>query len=293
MPVTLTLTRKTPGQTQFGLDTFTEHYKCDATADVVLTDPSVPQIGAAHPDYPFMFITNRYCTETSESASALDLVYMGVLSGGRQINLNAPGVDYVVADELVITLGGEIAGITVDSIGGGGEIVTFHVTFNNFTESLSALPAVNIAGSGLGSGATFDVDSTSLALPAKKQTKGGQISSATTNTTSVIWPVVLTNPISATFYAITSTLSYVSNDPADASEPDDPAEITNLITYDLGFGASVPGSSSPEIVALILSEAFLQYISEAPPNIDPIVNGQFWQITKTKTRTLLPWAPPA
>ncbi len=79
MAVTLTPRGKTPGQTQFGLDTFTEHYKCDATADVVLTDPGVPQIGAAHPDYAFMFITNRYCSETSESASALDLVYTGCL----------------------------------------------------------------------------------------------------------------------------------------------------------------------------------------------------------------------
>ncbi len=81
MAVTLTLTGKTPGQQQFGLDTFTEHYKCDATADVVLTDGSVPAMGSAHPDYASMFVTARYCTETSESASALDLTYMGTLSG--------------------------------------------------------------------------------------------------------------------------------------------------------------------------------------------------------------------
>lgn len=79
MALTLTLTGKTPGQTQFGLDTFTEHYKCGATADDVLTDPSVPQKGDAHPDYPFMFVTDRYCSETGESASALDLVYTGAL----------------------------------------------------------------------------------------------------------------------------------------------------------------------------------------------------------------------
>ncbi len=81
MAITLTLTGKTPGQQQFGLDTFMEHYKCDATADVVLTDGSVPSIGSAHPDYATMFVTARYCTETSESASALDLTYMGTLSG--------------------------------------------------------------------------------------------------------------------------------------------------------------------------------------------------------------------
>lgn len=79
MAVTLTLTGKTPGQTQFGLDTFTEHYKCDATADVVLTDPSVPEMTEFHPDYPFMFVTARHCDETGEKASVLDLTYTGCI----------------------------------------------------------------------------------------------------------------------------------------------------------------------------------------------------------------------
>lgn len=79
MAVTLTKVGKTPSQTQFGLDTFTEHHKADATADVVLTDGSVPQKGDAHPDYPFMFLTDRHCAETGEKASSLDLVYMGAL----------------------------------------------------------------------------------------------------------------------------------------------------------------------------------------------------------------------
>jgi hypothetical protein len=79
MAVTLTKVGKTPGQTQFGLDTFTEHWKTDTTADVVLTDPSVPQRGDVHPDYEFMFLTDRHCQETGEKASALDLVYTGCL----------------------------------------------------------------------------------------------------------------------------------------------------------------------------------------------------------------------
>ncbi len=79
MAVILTLSGKTPQNTQFGLDTFTEHYKCDATADVVLTDAGVPQMGDPHPDYPFMFVTGRPCVETGESASALDLIYTGCL----------------------------------------------------------------------------------------------------------------------------------------------------------------------------------------------------------------------
>ncbi len=81
MSVALTLTGKRPNNTQFGLDSFTEIYKCDATADVVLTDPSVPQMGAPHADYPFMFVVSRYCNESGESASALDLTYMGTLTG--------------------------------------------------------------------------------------------------------------------------------------------------------------------------------------------------------------------
>lgn len=80
MPTVLTLTQKRPAQQQFGLDTFTESYKCDATADVVLTDPTVPQMGSAHPDYPFMFVTARPCSETGESASVLDLIYTGCLT---------------------------------------------------------------------------------------------------------------------------------------------------------------------------------------------------------------------
>ena len=87
MAVTLILVGKTPGQSQFSLDQFTEHYKCDATADVVLTDASVPQRGDVHPNYPFMFVTDRHCAETAQSASALDLVYGGCLasSGGAPV----------------------------------------------------------------------------------------------------------------------------------------------------------------------------------------------------------------
>ncbi len=210
MSVTLTLVGKTPGQTQFGLDTFTEHYKCDATADVVLTDAGVPQRGDPHPDYATMFVTDRYCTETSESSSALDLVYTGYL----------------------------------------------------------------------------------VALPPQKATSSGQVGSATTNTSSIIFPATATNPASVTFYAITNTLSFFSADPADTSEPDDPPEIDSLITWDLGFGVQ-PGLSNPDLIAFLLEDAFVQAITETPPAIDPVVQGQFYQITKSKTRTLQPYGPPS
>jgi len=80
MAITLTLIGRTPGDSQWGLDAFTEHYKAAETADVVLNDPSVPQRGDAHPDYPFMFVTNRNCIETGPAASALDVVYSGLFS---------------------------------------------------------------------------------------------------------------------------------------------------------------------------------------------------------------------
>ncbi len=214
MAVTLTLRGKTPGQTQFGLDTFTEHYKCDVTADVVLTDPGVPQMLSVHPDYAFMFVTSRYCTETSESASALDLVYTGCL--------NVSGEDPV--------------------------------------------------------------------LPAQKPSSGGQVASSTTNTSSAIFPATATNPATVQFYAITNTLTFVSNDPADTSEPDDPPTITALITWDLGFGVQ-PGICTDDLVAFLLTEAFIQAIIETPPEVEPIVAGQFYQITKRKTRTLWPYSP--
>ncbi len=211
MSVTLTLVGKTPGQTQFGLDTFTEHYKCDATADVVLTDSGVPAIGAANPSYSSMFVTARYCRETSESASALDLTYMGTLSGS---------------------------------------------------------------------------------LPAQKPTTGGQVASATTNTSSAIFPATATNPATVQFYAISNALSFISTDPEDSDEPDDPPEITDLITWDLGFGLQ-PGLSKPDLVDFLLTQAFIQGIIESPPDVEPLVSGQFYQITKRKTRTLFPYAPPS
>ncbi len=87
MSVILTWQRSTPGQPQYGLATLTETYKVQnddgsqITAAAVLVDGGLPQIGDAHPDYATMFVTARYCSETGESASALDLTYTGTLSG--------------------------------------------------------------------------------------------------------------------------------------------------------------------------------------------------------------------
>ena len=208
MAIALTHAGRTPGATQWGLDTFTEHWKATEAADVVLNDASVPQRGDAHPDYSTMFVTDRYCSETGEKASALDVVYMGYM----------------------------------------------------------------------------------VALPPQKPSSSGQVASATTNTSSAIYPSTATNPATVTFYAITSTLSFISNDPGDASEPTDPPEVDSLITWDFGFGLQ-PGLCTDDVVDFLLTEAFIQSITEAPPDVEPLVAGQFYQITKKKTRTLLPYSP--
>lgn len=87
MAITLTHVGRTPAQQQFGLATFTERFKANEAAGVVFNDASVPHYGEAHPDYPFMFVTDRYVTETGEQSSAIDLVYMGCMqdSGGSPI----------------------------------------------------------------------------------------------------------------------------------------------------------------------------------------------------------------
>ncbi len=217
MAIVLTWQRSTPGQPQYGLTTLTEHYKVQnddgtqITAADVMTDSGVPQIGDAHPDFSTMFCTDRYCAETGESASALDVTYMGTLDGD---------------------------------------------------------------------------------LPPQKATSGAQVASASTNTASTIYPAVSTNPATVQFYAITNTLTFYSTDPGDASEPDDPPEITSVITWDFG-NALQPGLSQPDIVIFLLTEAFIQGIIETPPDVEPIVEGHYYLITKRKTRTLFPYAPPS
>lgn len=216
MAITLYHIERTPRTPQFGLTTFTERYKAAEAADVVMTDPTVPQQGDAHPDFPHMYVTDRDCTETGERSSALDLVYVGSLQDD-----------------------------------GGGNPV----------------------------------------LPPQKASSGGEVASATTNTSSVIYPATATNPASVQFYARANTLSFISNDPADTSEPDDPDILTetDIITWDLGFG--VQPQCHDDIVTFLLTQAFVQGIIEPPLSIEPIVDGQFYQIVKQKTRTLFPYNP--
>jgi hypothetical protein len=215
MAVTLTKVGKTPGQTQFGLDTFTEHYKCDATADVVLTDTSVPQKGSAHPSYAFMFLTDRYCSETGEKASALDLVYTGCLA------------------------------------------------------SSGGLPV----------------------LPPSKHSLDNPVQSATTYTSSTIFPAVATLPAHMEYRAHASTLVILSTASTSAAVCPDPGAITtdDIITWSLV--ATQPASTFGGIMSWLLTNAFVQRIIETT-SAEEIVAGQYWQITKRKIMSLYPYAPP-
>ena len=216
MAITLYHTDRRPGFSQFGLDTFTEIFKASEAADLVAIDPSVPQRGDPHPDYPFMFVTDRRFNESGPSACACDIVYTGSMT---------------VLDDAPV-------------------------------------------------------------MPPQKATSGGEVASATTNTSSLIFPSTATNPATVQFYAITNTLTFFSTDPADASEPSDPPEVTTLITWDLGFGVQ-PGYSLPVLIDFLLNDCFVQGIIEPPAEVEPVVQGQFYQITKRKTRTLFPYAPPS
>src|SRR5215813_7069668 len=162
---------KTPGQSQYGLVQFTEHWKCDQTADAVLIALDVPQRGDVHPDYPNMFVTDRFCTETGPSATVLDLVYMGFLTGD-------PG----------------------DPV-----------------------------------------------LPPLQNSEDNPVQSATTYTSSAIFPLVATQPASIQYRAHSTTaVCWSTSDTTTNSVPDPPAITTDdIITWSIV--AEQPASSFPGI----------------------------------------------
>jgi len=209
MAITLTHVGRTPGQTQFGLDTFNEHYKASEAADVVLTDGSVPQKGDAHPDYANMFVTDRHCSEDGESASALELVYVGYFSE----------------------------------------------------------------------------------LPPVKNSEDNPVQSATSYTSSFIFPAVAAVPATIQYRShATSIVCWSTTDTSAEVCPDpDAIVIDDIITWTLV--AEQPASDFDGIAAILLSDVFVQRIREIT-SAEEVVEGQFWQITKRKTMNLFPYAPP-
>jgi len=210
MPVTLTLIGKSPQQSQYDIVTLTERYKTATTADAVLTDSSVPQIGDAHPDYATMFLVERYCQETGESASTLDLVYKGF-----------------------------------------------------FSET----------------------------LPPLKNSEDNPVMSATTYTSSAIFPLVATQPASLQYRAHANTIVCWSTSDTTANFCPDPPAITtdDIITWTLV--AEQPASDFGGIMTWLLTNAFVQRIVETT-TAEEIVDAQYWQITKRKIMNLYPYAPP-
>ncbi len=101
MAIVLTWQRSTPGQPQYGLATLTEHYKVQNDDGSQITAAAAllagPALGAAHPTYSTMFVTDRYCAETGESASALDVTYMGTLSGTLPLGQSTTGTSIASA----------------------------------------------------------------------------------------------------------------------------------------------------------------------------------------------------
>lgn len=214
MAVTLYHIGRTPGQNQFGLVQFTEHYKSDSTGSTVITDSSVPQMGAAHPDYAFLFVTNRSVREVSENASMLDITYTGCFGSGSGTN-----------------------------------------------------------------------------LPPQQHSSEHSVATATTYTSSLIWPAVATTPASLQFYAQTTTLVYFWPDATTfTDEPADPATVTSDQVITWTIGGEQPASSIPGIVTWLLDNAFVQAITKTTI-VKENVAGHYYQITSKKTRTLLPYAP--
>lgn len=128
-------------------------------------------------------------------------------------------------------------------------------------------------------------------LPDIKKETTSNVASATTNTSSLIYPVVATNPATVQFYSITNTITLYNNSDESGEEPDDPPEVSNVITWDLGFGLQ-PGFNQPDLINFLLTSAFSQAIIEPDPEVECVVTGKYWKITKRKTRTLFPYAPP-
>jgi hypothetical protein len=156
-----------------------------------------------------MFVTDRYCSETGESASALDLVYTG----------------YVTS------------------------------------------------------------------LPPFRHSLDNPVQSATTYTSSAIFPAVATVPATLQYRAHASVLIVLSDSSTSAAVCPDPDAVTvdDLITWTLV--ATQPASSFSGIAAWLLAEAFVQRIIETT-SAEEVVAGQFWMITKRKITNLYPYAPP-
>jgi hypothetical protein len=202
-----------PSKTPFGLDQLRRSYKTALSAEDAIA--AAPAVGDADEVFANMFLMPISTPESAESATRIDLVYTGSLSGDEG-----------------------------------------------------------------------DPD-----LPAIKHSLSDAIASATTYTSSAIFPAVATVPASVSYHAHTSVITLFSIADTSAEVCPDPAAVTvdDLVSWTLA--AEQPASSFPDIAAWLLSAAFVQRVIETI-NSDEIVPGQYWQITKRKVTQLYPYAPP-
>lgn len=204
----------TPSKTPFSLDQLVRTYKTSLSATAAMA--AAPAVGTADETYPNMFLMPVSTPESAESATRIDLVYMGC----------------------------------------------------------------------------FDGDEGDPTLPAIKHSLERSVATATTYTSSAIFPAVADVPASVQYYQPASAIVVLSITSTSAEVCPDPDAIVvgDLISWTLA--AEQPASSFPEIAAFLLSDAFVQNIVETS-NAEEIVPGEYWQITKRKTMNLFPYAPPS
>jgi hypothetical protein len=128
-------------------------------------------------------------------------------------------------------------------------------------------------------------------LPPPRHTLDNPVQSATTYTSSVIFPLVATTPATVQYRAHASALIVLSDSDTSAEVCPDPTAVTvdDLITWTLV--AEQPASSFGGIASWLLTNAFVQRVIETT-SAEEVVAGQFWQITKRKIMNLYPYAPP-
>jgi hypothetical protein len=128
-------------------------------------------------------------------------------------------------------------------------------------------------------------------LPEIQHSSSTQVSSATTASSSIIWPACASQPATLQFFCGTTTIVIVATSDAPSDEPDDPPAVvaSDIITYNLG-ACDAAGGTQSAIITWLLTNAYVQYVSETT-DTQEIVPGQYWRVTKRKVRTLLPYAP--
>jgi hypothetical protein len=198
-----------PARAPFGLDQLRRSYKTSLSAEDAIA--AAPDVGDADDSYSSMFLMTNNTSEAGDSATRIDLIYWGSLSG---------------------------------------------------------------------------------VLPDAKHSLDRSVATATTYTSSAIFPLVADVPASVQYYQPASSILVISTDSTSAEVCPDPDAIVigDLITWTLA--AEQPASSFPDIAAWILANAFVQNIVETT-SAEEIVPGEYWQVSKRKTMNLFPYAPPS